>query len=72
MTIRTITLAGLLSLVSGAAAAHPGDHGGLELSALAAHFVQEPFHAGLLLAAGVLAGLAFRRWRKARLGARGK
>lgn len=66
MTIRIATITGLLSLAAGSAAAHPGDHGGLGLEGLIAHFAQEPFHAGLLLAAVVVAGLALQRRRKAR------
>ncbi len=66
MITRIVTLTGLLSLTAGSAAAHPGDHGGLDAGGLIAHFTQEPFHAGLLLAACALAGIAFLRRRKAR------
>lgn len=66
MITRIATLTALLSLAAGSAAAHPGDHGGLDLGGLVAHFAREPFHAGLLLAAVVVAGLALQRRRKAR------
>ncbi len=47
----------LAMLVPTAALAHPGDHGGLSVQAMIAHFAAEPDHVAVIFAV-VAAGLA--------------
>lgn len=56
----------LTAFAASPAFAHAGDHGGLDVTALVAHFAQEPFHAGGLLAAIGLAAFAVVSFRKAK------
>jgi hypothetical protein len=76
MTIKTLPLPGALisaaSLAANPVAAHPGDHAGLDVNGFIAHFAQEPFHAGALLLAVVIAGFAILRRRKAKARRRGR
>lgn len=57
MRKRALTV--LPALVAGPAFAHPGEHGGLDLMALAAHFF-EPDHLIFATLAGIIGVLAYR------------
>lgn len=76
MTTKIFALSSALvaatTLAASPLAAHPGDHAGLDASGFIAHFAQEPFHAGGLLLAVVLAAFAVVRLRKAKISRRGK
>ncbi len=59
-------VAAATALVASPLAAHPGDHGGMDVNAFVAHFAQEPFHVGGLVLAVVAAGYLVLRFRKAK------